>query len=73
MNVLPDGDVLEYEGFRVITLLRTLLDVAVGDLDFDQLGVAIGDAVVRGMVTTRALRARADEFGPMLRCGSSGR
>lgn len=63
-NVPPDGDVLEYEGFRVTAPLRTLLDVAAGDLDLDQLAVAIDDAVDRGMVTTRALRARADEFGP---------
>jgi predicted transcriptional regulator of viral defense system len=59
----PD-DVEEHEGFRVTTPLRSLLDVAAGELDVDQLGQAIDEALSQGMTTRRALRDRADEFGP---------
>jgi predicted transcriptional regulator of viral defense system len=60
---LPPRDVEEHEGFRVTTPLRSLLDVAVGELDLDQLGQAIAEALARGMTTRRALLDRADEFG----------
>ncbi|MGH8906359.1 MAG: type IV toxin-antitoxin system AbiEi family antitoxin domain-containing protein [Egibacteraceae bacterium] len=62
-GVVPERDVLDHEGFHVTTALRSLLDVAAGNLDLDQLATAIDDAVERGMITTRAVRARADEFG----------
>jgi predicted transcriptional regulator of viral defense system len=61
---LPPNDVEEHEGFRVTTPLRSLLDVATGELDVDQLAQAIDEALARGMTTRRALRERADEFGP---------
>lgn len=60
---LAPRDVQEYEGFRVTTPLRSLLDVAAAELDLDQLGQAIAEALVRGMATRRALVDRADEFG----------
>ena len=60
---LPRHDVAEHDGFRVTTPLRSLLDVAAGDLDLDQLGRAIEEAFARGMTTRRALRDRADEVG----------
>lgn len=63
-GVLPEYDVLEHEGFRVTTVLRTMLDVAAGNLDLNLLATAIDDAVEHGMITTRALCGRADEFGP---------
>jgi hypothetical protein len=60
---LAPPDVEEHEGFRVTTPLRSLLDVAAGELDLDQLGQAIAEALARGMTTRRALLDRADEFG----------
>ncbi|MGH8886979.1 MAG: hypothetical protein ACRDYX_17780 [Egibacteraceae bacterium] len=63
-GVLPEYDVLEHAGFRVTTVLRTVLDVAAGNLDLNLLATAIDDAVEHGMITTQALRGRADEFGP---------
>lgn len=60
---LPDGDVAGRQGFRLTTPLRTLLDVAAGNLDADQFATAIGDALEAGLVTRRQLLARADSFG----------
>jgi predicted transcriptional regulator of viral defense system len=60
---LPRRDVEEHDGFRVTTPLRSLLDVAAGELDLDQLTRAIEEALARGMTTRRALLERADEFG----------
>jgi predicted transcriptional regulator of viral defense system len=61
---LPDRDVEEHDGFRVTTPLRSLLDVAAGELDLDQLAQAIEEALARGMTTRRPLVDRADELGP---------
>lgn len=61
---LPDDDVLSQEGFKVTTPLRSLLDVAAGNLDADQLRRAIRDALELGIVSRRGLLGRADEFGP---------
>ncbi len=61
---LPDSDVLQYEGFRITTPLRSLLDVAAGDLELDRLVAAVRDACARGPATRTALLQRADEFGP---------
>jgi predicted transcriptional regulator of viral defense system len=60
---LAPRDVQEREGFDVTTPLRSLLDVAAGELDLDQLAQAIAEALERGMTTRRALLDRADEFG----------
>jgi predicted transcriptional regulator of viral defense system len=60
---LAPRDVQEHEGFRVTTALRSLLDVAAGELDLDQLGQAIEEALARGMTTRRTLLDRADGFG----------
>lgn len=61
---LPRQDIEEHEGFHVTTPLRSLLDVATGELDLDQLARAIEEALARGMTTRRALLDRADDFGP---------
>lgn len=61
---LPSGDVEEHDGFHVTTPVRSLLDVATGELDLDQLGQAIEEVLANGMTTRRALRDRADAFGP---------
>lgn len=60
---VPEADIQEHEGFRVTTPVRTLLDVAAGDLELDQLKTAITDACVDNPATQRALLARADDFG----------
>lgn len=60
---IDDADVLEATGYRVTAPLKTLLDVAASDMDGDQLRTAIEDAVVRGLVVERDLRARAHELG----------
>src|SRR6266568_2561037 len=60
---LPSRDIEEHDGFRVTTPLRSLFDVAAGELDLDQLAQAIEEALARGMTTRRALLERADEFG----------
>lgn len=60
---LPPTDIEGREGFNVTTPLRSLLDVAAGDLDLDQIARAIGEAAERGMTTRRSLLARADELG----------
>jgi predicted transcriptional regulator of viral defense system len=61
---LPAGDVWLYEGFKVCTPLRTLLDVAAGTLDLDQLGDAIQQACDRTPAIRDALISRAEELGP---------
>ncbi len=60
---IPSKDIMEFEGFRVTTPLRTLIDVASTGQQLDQLAIAVGDALNRGLVGRRQLRERADEFG----------
>ena len=61
---LPAADIRQQEGFRVTTPLRSLLDVAAGDLDLDLLAGAIEDALEQGLLTRPSLLARADRHGP---------
>jgi predicted transcriptional regulator of viral defense system len=61
---LPSQDVEELEGFSVTTPLRSILDTAADDIEVDQLARVIDDALTRGVISKRTLRARADEFGP---------
>ena len=63
IGVVPRGDLVERQGFRLTTPLRTLLDIAAGNLDTDQLATAIRDALEAGLVTRRQLLSRADSFG----------
>lgn len=60
---VPKNDVQQREGFGVTTPLRSVLDVATGDLDLDQLATVVVEALERGLFTRRMLLARADEFG----------
>jgi predicted transcriptional regulator of viral defense system len=48
--MLAPSDVEERPGFRVTTALRTLLDVARGDVSQEQLETAVADALHRGLV-----------------------
>jgi predicted transcriptional regulator of viral defense system len=61
---LPPADVRRQEGFQVTTPLRSLLDVAGGDLDLDLLAGATEDALEQGLLTRAGLLARADQAGP---------
>ncbi len=61
---LPAEDVRPYDGFRITTPLRSLLDVAAESGDVEQLTTAIGDTLRAGIATSRQLLARADGFGP---------
>src|SRR5215469_215147 len=61
--VLPADDVLERGGFRLTTPLRTLIDVAEGNLDVDLLATAIRDALDAGVVTRAQVLRRADSAG----------
>jgi hypothetical protein len=63
LGEVPTSDVREQEGYRITTPLRSLLDVAAGDLELDELATAVDDAVGRGQVTAPMLRTRSDEFG----------
>jgi len=56
-------DIVERTGFRVTTPLRTLLDVAAGNLDLDLLATAIGDALEIGLVTRPQILGRVDAHG----------
>jgi hypothetical protein len=61
-DALPLADVEEREGFRVTTPFRTLLDVACGDLNHEQLEKAVADALNRGLMRRARLvsAVRAD-------------
>lgn len=61
---LPLDDVWQYEGFKITTPLRTLLDVAADNLELDQLVEAIKQACARGPATKQALLSRGEELGP---------
>lgn len=58
---LPDDDVLAMAGFRVTTLIRSLVDVAGTGSDEDQLARAIEEGLGTGTFTLRQLRAKAEE------------
>ncbi len=57
---LPSADVEQRTGFRVTTVVRSLVDVAATGVDQDQLARAINEARGRGLLTIRAVRARAE-------------
>jgi predicted transcriptional regulator of viral defense system len=57
---LVDGDVETRTGFRVTTPIRTIVDIAGGAPDEDQLTCAIEDGERTGQLTVRRLRSRAE-------------
>jgi predicted transcriptional regulator of viral defense system len=61
---IPDSDVETRDGYKITTPLRTLLDVAAGDLEEDRVQRSIREAVESGLVSRRALVHRAESFGP---------
>jgi len=62
---LPAEDVEIRPGFRLTTLTRSLIDVAAAHADGDQLARAIDEALARGTMTRRQLRARAEAVDPV--------
>jgi predicted transcriptional regulator of viral defense system len=60
---LAAGDVREGIGYHITTPLRSLLDVAAGDLNQKEFDSAVDDAIRRGLVSRRRLRERSREFG----------
>lgn len=59
-TTLPDDDVVTRPGFRLTTLTRSLIDVAAGRADEDQLARAVAEAIALGTFTKRQLRSRAE-------------
>ena len=59
-GVVESSEREEHTGFLVTTPLRSLVDVAAGTLDLDQLATALSEAMRRGLVTAQRLRSRAD-------------
>ncbi len=61
---LPPSDVESWEGFRITTVARALVDVARAGLDADQLSDAVRDAVANGLTNAQKLRERAEAIDP---------
>jgi predicted transcriptional regulator of viral defense system len=57
---LPPSDTIEMAGFRVTSIMRSLIDVAANATDEEQLARAIQDAQRKSLVTPRSLRARSE-------------
>jgi predicted transcriptional regulator of viral defense system len=57
---LADSDVVERTGFRLTTVIRSLVDIAGLSAEEDQLARAIQEAHEGGLLTIRQLRARAE-------------
>lgn len=53
---LPEEDVMDRDGYRVTTPLRTLLDVAASDISPEHLEAATAQALGRGLVRRSELR-----------------
>lgn len=62
---LPDEDIEARPGFRVTTLVRSLIDVAAAHADEDQLARAVEEALAGGTITRRQLRARSEALAPL--------
>jgi predicted transcriptional regulator of viral defense system len=60
---VPVEDTVERTGFLVTTPLRTILDVAAGNLDLDLLATAVSDALDLGLLTRSQILDRADGHG----------
>jgi predicted transcriptional regulator of viral defense system len=60
---LSDADIVEFEGFRATSPLRTIFDVAVDDTPQEVIDKVVDDALRQGVATRGQLLRRADEFG----------
>jgi predicted transcriptional regulator of viral defense system len=57
---LADSDVVEQTGFRLTTVIRSLIDIAALSAEEDQLARALQEARENGLLTIRQLRTRAE-------------
>lgn len=64
-SALPDADVVQRTGFRVTSPVRSIIDVASSSPDQDQLDRLIDEALHRGLVSVRSLRARSEMVDPL--------
>lgn len=62
-TVLDQADVEQYEGFRVTTPRRTLVDIAASDIAQEHVDRAVAEALEQGLTTARRLRESADAHG----------
>jgi predicted transcriptional regulator of viral defense system len=62
-DVLAATDVERREGYSITSPVRTLLDVAAGDLSQEHVDNAVHEAAERGLISVRRMRNRADEAG----------
>lgn len=71
---LSSNDVETRNGYRLTTPLRTLVDLAADGIDSSQLGLAMRDALRRGLVTRAELRQRmaGPHAGDTLRAATNG-
>ena len=58
-NQLDDQDITSFEGFRITTVARTLVDVLATHVSFDQVQLAITQAISRGLTTPDELLIQA--------------
>jgi predicted transcriptional regulator of viral defense system len=61
---LADIDVAQRTGYRVTSVVRSIVDVAATGVDAPQLNRAISEAQTRGLLSLRALRDRAEAVDP---------
>jgi predicted transcriptional regulator of viral defense system len=61
---LNNDDIWQYEGFALTTPLRTLLDLAAGTLDLDQLADTAQRTIRREPAILAGLTSKAESFGP---------
>lgn len=61
---LDSEDIAEQKGFAITTPLRSVIDVATGAPDEDQLARAIEEAANSGLLSLRQLRGRAELVDP---------
>lgn len=68
-DVLPESDAERRQAWSITTPLRTLVDVAGGDLSQELVDRAVSDAIDRGLVTRRTLLRRTADIAerPALR------
>ncbi len=56
---LDDQDIASYEGFRITTVARTIVDVLSAHADTDQVHMAISQAIAQGMTNRERLTDQA--------------
>ena len=59
---LAESDVVERTGFKLTTVIRSLVDIAALSAEEDQLARAIQEAREGGLLTIRHLRTRAEDL-----------